>query len=181
VHHKTYERLGREWDQDLAVLCVACHEAKHQTEAPHEYVRHYLRLAREVLETGEQYQTLSDFTEALKTRCAREKLYYNSEKLARAISLVWKDYKTAPPAVVTFVVDTWERPPSRGEARQILRNVGALEAAERMPTMPPADYLITTQRDADRQKALEMVAREIQASIDRCAELETAEPEKAES
>jgi hypothetical protein len=26
VHHRTYERLGREWDCDLTVLCRACHE-----------------------------------------------------------------------------------------------------------------------------------------------------------
>ncbi len=25
VHHKTYDRLGREWMKDLEVLCPACH------------------------------------------------------------------------------------------------------------------------------------------------------------
>jgi hypothetical protein len=31
VHHKTYERLGREAPQDVFVLCDACHEAEHFT------------------------------------------------------------------------------------------------------------------------------------------------------
>lgn len=29
VHHLTYERLGREWADDLIVLCVECHRRQH--------------------------------------------------------------------------------------------------------------------------------------------------------
>jgi len=29
VHHKTYDRLGREWMSDLAVLCNDCHGIVH--------------------------------------------------------------------------------------------------------------------------------------------------------
>jgi len=29
VHHKTYERLGFEWLEDLEVLCKCCHEKEH--------------------------------------------------------------------------------------------------------------------------------------------------------
>lgn len=29
VHHKTYERLGDEWDDDLVVLCRDCHKKYH--------------------------------------------------------------------------------------------------------------------------------------------------------
>jgi 5-methylcytosine-specific restriction endonuclease McrA len=29
VHHLTYERLGREWDSDLKVLCENCHRDAH--------------------------------------------------------------------------------------------------------------------------------------------------------
>ena len=29
VHHLTYERLGNERDEDLKVLCWACHEREH--------------------------------------------------------------------------------------------------------------------------------------------------------
>ena len=30
VHHLTYERLGRERDEDLRVLCRACHGEEHR-------------------------------------------------------------------------------------------------------------------------------------------------------
>lgn len=30
VHHRTYERLGRERDDDLIVLCRHCHELFHR-------------------------------------------------------------------------------------------------------------------------------------------------------
>ena len=29
VHHKTYERLGREIDSDLILLCAKCHKRRH--------------------------------------------------------------------------------------------------------------------------------------------------------
>ena len=29
VHHRSYERLGREWDQDLEVVCDDCHREVH--------------------------------------------------------------------------------------------------------------------------------------------------------
>lgn len=30
VHHETYDRLGAELPDDVAVLCRACHEARHE-------------------------------------------------------------------------------------------------------------------------------------------------------
>ena len=34
VHHNTYERLGREKDSDLIVLCANCHEIFHEHKKP---------------------------------------------------------------------------------------------------------------------------------------------------
>ena len=34
VHHLTYERLGREKDEDLRVLCRACHGDEHRQMGP---------------------------------------------------------------------------------------------------------------------------------------------------
>lgn len=34
VHHLTYDRIGNERDEDLVVLCSACHEVRHQLR-PH--------------------------------------------------------------------------------------------------------------------------------------------------
>jgi hypothetical protein len=33
-HHKTYERLGRERDEDMAVLCQSCHSLAHSSWDP---------------------------------------------------------------------------------------------------------------------------------------------------
>lgn len=30
AHHRTYERLGHEWDTDLTVLCEDCHKLFHK-------------------------------------------------------------------------------------------------------------------------------------------------------
>lgn len=29
VHHRTYERIGAEWEEDLEALCAECHDARH--------------------------------------------------------------------------------------------------------------------------------------------------------
>lgn len=34
VHHRTYERIGREWPGDLEVICRTCHGAEHGIEPP---------------------------------------------------------------------------------------------------------------------------------------------------
>jgi hypothetical protein len=34
VHHLTYERMGREWPEDLLHICVVCHCAAHPEKAP---------------------------------------------------------------------------------------------------------------------------------------------------
>jgi hypothetical protein len=34
VHHRTYERVGREFDDDLVVLCRDCHERFHRKSDP---------------------------------------------------------------------------------------------------------------------------------------------------
>lgn len=34
VHHRTYERIGRELESDLTVLCRSCHELFHESRPP---------------------------------------------------------------------------------------------------------------------------------------------------
>ena len=45
VHHKTYERVGRERMRDLVALCRECHEAEHEVE-PEFWI---LRLVKKIL------------------------------------------------------------------------------------------------------------------------------------
>jgi 5-methylcytosine-specific restriction endonuclease McrA len=49
VHHRTYERLGRELDEDLEVLCRDCHAHEHGKENPREERRRGARLVGSVL------------------------------------------------------------------------------------------------------------------------------------
>lgn len=62
----------------------------------------------------------------------------------------------------------------RGEAAAILRRLGIVRVVKAMP-----EPVMISRREADRRKAMEMVATEMQASIDRCAALERAIPEDA--
>ena len=51
VHHKTYERLGKERNSDLVLLCRDCHESLHRFRAAERIslgtaTRRFLKLAR---------------------------------------------------------------------------------------------------------------------------------------
>lgn len=62
----------------------------------------------------------------------------------------------------------------KAEAARILADIRAkLKHPAKPLAMPRAVY--TTQRDIDRERALEMVAAEIKASLERCAALEIAD------
>lgn len=89
VHHKTYERLGHEWDQDLEVVCEACHGGIHTKEMQQdERGRLYLRLATEVLRTERFMASIADLSDVLKTRCATLKIPYDGHQIDRALALL---------------------------------------------------------------------------------------------
>jgi hypothetical protein len=173
VHHVTYERVGCEREADLVVLCAPCHEGEHPQEHEFRYVRRYLSIARELFSV-EVFQTRVDFMDAVKARCARLSLPYNTEKLARAIDIVADERRQKPSRVVReFLSSQWGQPFSAEETRDILRKYGLLEIARShqvLPRMAKVDR--AKQIDLDRQKALRMVGQEIEASLARCAALE---------
>jgi hypothetical protein len=87
VHHKTYERLGCEWDQDLEVLCANCHEGEHidQMEASGDGI--YFRLTRQAL-FEHPFDDFSSLAEVVKCLCANHGIPYGLDKLSRALTLV---------------------------------------------------------------------------------------------
>jgi hypothetical protein len=174
VHHVTYERVGCEREADLVVLCAPCHEGEHPQEQEFRYVRRYLAIARELFSV-EAFPTRVDFMDAVKARCARLSLPYNTEKLARAIDIVADERRQRPSRVVSeFIASQWGQPFSAEETRDILRKYGLLDLARShqvLPRMPKVDRV--KQSDLDRQKALQMVGKEIEASLARCAALES--------
>lgn len=86
VHHKTYERLGRELDADLEVVCKSCHEAHHieeheRTEAP---LPLYVKLVFESLRE-EAFTSMANLAEQVKCKCAALRIPYSPNAIAKAI------------------------------------------------------------------------------------------------
>lgn len=86
VHHKTYERLGVERDQDLEVVCADCHR-QHHLISPADTLRVYLKLAREVVKAHPLGQ-FADLAEAMKLCCAKLHLPYDGDRIGRSLSLI---------------------------------------------------------------------------------------------
>src|ERR1051325_9849771 len=87
VHHKTYERLGAEWDQDLEVLCRDCHEGHHVEEMAASEHRMFLKLASEVIR-GHELDPIADLADAVKAACAKRKIQYNAHQVDKALHLL---------------------------------------------------------------------------------------------
>jgi hypothetical protein len=140
VHHRTYERLGRERDADLEVLCGDCHEVHHLGD-PSERVQLYIKLATEVVRAN-PWAASADMAEALKVRCAQLRIPYDSARIARSLSLVCG--RRAMPAVVASrearTPDVFD--PSKIEARELLHRLGLAAAIKTIPTTP-GNRLIT--------------------------------------
>lgn len=177
VHHLTYDRLGHELDTDLAVLCVGCHENAHPEHYESDFLGLYLKLADDVIRQERRFDSIADFLEALKTRCARLRIPYNTDKFARAVRIVVaRDTSLIGRVdpVVDSVVQAMEMaPPSAHEARQLLRKLGIAMAVKQMPDARPRSL-----REQERLRAAKLVAQAIQDSIATCEELERLVAEK---
>lgn len=173
VHHRTYERLGQEAPGDLVVLCAGCHENEHPQEFEHDYLRHYMKLAEDVIATDRRFESVVDFSEALKRRCAKAKVPYNTDKLARAIRAVFAKHPNliVQPAVERMVRESLpaHEGPSAHEARQLLRKIGFAGVVKQMPDAQPLPRV-----KRDRLKALTMVMEEFAEAESRCEALERA-------
>lgn len=121
VHHKTYERLGREWDQDLEVLCDNCHGSHHELEKAQQGInpRIYLKIVGEVMH-GLSVQTFSDLAEAVKTACARLRIPYDSQQIGHAIALVAGKQKADAPVGNHAPLVVSHEPLNKGEALRIM-------------------------------------------------------------
>lgn len=98
VHHKTYDRLGAEWDQDLEVLCVTCHEAATEPDSPDQESKYFV-FARMALRAA-PFAGLGQLFEAVKLLCAANKISYDSGRITRAVELVTGKRLIRPPTAV---------------------------------------------------------------------------------
>lgn len=163
VHHKTYERLGRELDADLEVLCLPCHEGHHVDE--HQQVRNvYVAVVSDVLKR-ERFTCMADLMEAVKVACGRRKIHYDGRKVWRAVSLVDANRNgviDAPKPKFQVTPNDFGRPVTKDEAVDFCRTLGMTFAGRTMAPLEKDDYA----RDAEkanemRRQCARMLAGEL--------------------
>lgn len=108
VHHKTYERLGREWDQDLEVLCDDCHIGEHVTAAEGTPLEMFLKLARQAV-AADPFVSFVDLKADVNALCVKHKLPRDHALIEKALAFVLGRQRMAPrPSRFSPVVDTGE-------------------------------------------------------------------------
>jgi len=167
VHHRTYERLGEEHDDDLEVLCVGCHEGHHFDESRQTHLGVYVKLVSDALK-GQTFESLSDLTEAVKTHCARLKIQYDYGAVARAIASLNDERirlqapkRYAPPP---RPID--DAPIGKEEATEICRRLGIKVPFKSVPAVSRRTV------HPDKLRAARMVMGEIVETVYRCELLE---------
>lgn len=125
VHHKTYERLGHEWDQDLIVLCRSCHEDHHDLDRAQRGVslQLHLKLANSLLTSHRhQLQTFADLSDALKTECAKLHIPYDHERISKVLGLIVGKHGLEQPShhVIRRDLPTSPQPLNRYEAWKVV-------------------------------------------------------------
>jgi len=132
VHHRTYERLGSEWDQDLDVLCVSCHQAEHREHPDKTSYGVYIALARAAI-TANPIADIGDLSDAIKVLCVSHKIPVHPGRIAAALGVCGLELKPRPRAVPRDDRRADARTFSQSEARDILSRLGALACVRGMP------------------------------------------------
>ena len=155
VHHRTYERLGSEWDEDLEVLCEGCHRGEtvqQMHDAPQSRV--YLKLAREVLRER-PFSSLADLAFDVKEQFRKLGLAPDFVAIDKALSVLAASSKLTPPPAQT-ASEVHERrdegrPISHQEARECLTRLDLASFIKPMPRAAPStiDIYGPVPRDGD--------------------------------
>jgi hypothetical protein len=144
VHHKTYERLGREYDQDLEVLCETCHERHHGREDDGISVRLYVKLASELLD-GKFVETAADLSDALKRRCLDLSIPYEADRIHEAIAVVVPRLRTERTHPPREFPPAEARAMTKAEAATVLAHL--FKGTPLVKSMPPVDPSVWRQED----------------------------------
>jgi len=183
VHHKSYERLGNERDEDIEVLCFTCHNGLHLEQAQEEPVGVYVKIVSDVLACNPVAQ-IADISDETKRFCLAHKIPVKVALIDKAISLVcgtrMKDGKQPYQSVVDVPQDKWvpDLPLTAAQAVEMLARLRVMAGVLGVTTplvkpMPKAK--LVTRHTADSIRAFEMVKQEMEASIARCEALESEE------
>lgn len=169
VHHVTYERLGCELPEDLAVVCRGCHLGHHHNETQ-TGIGIYTRVLSDAIRDMPADE-FSDVVEEAKQRCARLKIPYHHERFQAAVSRVNSRIAFRPPERNRELYQVAEegQPLSRAEAAGLLAKHGLSVMMKHMPEVKPR-----TVRQAEHMKALGILMEGIAAQIERCEAAEDA-------
>ena len=97
VHHNTYERLGREWDSDLDVLCFNCHRGEHLDRPEQTSLGVYLKLASEAVRKS-PFDSIANLSESMKRRCVELQISVVADRVHAALAVVCGNrLQTEPP------------------------------------------------------------------------------------
>ncbi len=140
VHHKTYERLGKERDEDLDVLCENCHRGEHLENPDQTSLGVYLKLASEAVRAN-PFGSIADLSETVKQRCVDLKVPLLYERIQSAIGVVCGNrLKNSAPQTSQEAVasSSPDRPLSHPEARELLMrlNTAGLDLSRLLRQMP---------------------------------------------
>jgi hypothetical protein len=155
VHHKSYERLGDERDDDLEALCRQCHSEHHVHEAI-VIQRVFLAIVSECLKR-ERFTCLSDLLEAVKTSCAQQQIAYDGDMVWKAVRLTDANRRgvfDAPKPKPQLPVPPEGRPPTKAEAYAFCRDFLNLTADQFAMPAGPSDC-----EERARFQANEMLGR----------------------
>jgi hypothetical protein len=174
VHHRRYDHLGAEPDDDLRVLCYRHHHAHH--DDAERLRRLHWRVIRDVINSG-PFESLGDFVEAVKVRFHTLRIaidpYALNEMLGMALREVPLDVQGHP---VRVSVADHPAHISEAEAREILERLGVLRLLRPMTAVRQLsdDEIDQRQWRADQRKAYRMVQQQILETAQHVAVLEAA-------
>ncbi len=144
VHHKTYERLGAEWDQDLEVLCENCHRDEHLANPDQISLGLYLKVASSLIQVR-PYSHVADLADDMKRRCVELKLPPNTQRINDAIATICGNrlsFEQKKHEEKYAHIPEHDRPISRQEAREFLGLLGITNVvdaiAKPMPHAKPS-------------------------------------------
>lgn len=175
VHHRRYDRLGVEQDEDLCVLCYGHHHALHHRAE--QLRRVHWRVIRDVINSG-AFESFADFVEAVKVRFHVLRIGVDPHALNDMLGMSLRDVALDAPDHPTRV-SVADDPAhiSEAEAHAILADLDLLGL---VPTAMPAvrelaaKEILERQWRADQRRAYRLIQQQILDTAQRVAALEAA-------
>lgn len=173
VHHRRYDRLGAEPDEDLCVLCYGHHHALH-AQAGQLRQLHW-RVIRDVINSG-AFESFADFVEAVKVRFAALRIHVDPHALNDMLGMSLREVALDAPDHPTRVsVANDPAHISEAEARAILAGLEIDPIP--YPSMPgvrelSAAEILERRWRADQRKAYQLIQQQILDTAHRVAALE---------